>query len=1023
MAKGIKGITVEIGGDTAPLDKALGDVNKRSRSLQVELRQVEKLLKLDPTNTELLAQKQELLGKSINSTEEKLNALKAAQIQVQAQFEKGDIGEEQYREFQRELIKTEQELNNIKGSYQVATRNLEEFGDNNGVAKEEAERLSRAVEEQNRALAAEKEALNQAEKEQKEHAEAVKKATEELEKQKDELVDSAKVIGSGVLAVGTATATGAGYALKLSTEFDKAFNTLITRTGASKDEFDSLNTSMENIYKNNFGESIEDVAQSMATVKTSTNLAGKELERATENALLLRDTFEFEVNESTRAAKMLMDQFGLSSDEAYNLIAQGAQMGLDKNGDLLDTINEYSVHFEQAGYSAEEMFNSLKNGTDAGTFSVDKLGDAVKEFGIRMKDGSANDAIKALGLNVDDVTKRFAQGGETAADAMGEVTDALFTLEDPLKQNELGVALFGTMFEDLGAKGVEALMYIGGEADRASNTLETINSQKYDDIGSALSGLGRTLNTDVIKPLGEELQPVVEEAISYVQDNAPTIKDILSGIADAIGDIVSFIVNNGPTIAGILGGLVSSFMILKGILVAEKIFNFVKGIKALEGGLTLANAATKLFNSTWLANPMVWVGAAIAGLVAGLIVFWNTNEEFRNKVISAWEAIKESASDCWGSICDFFTETIPNAWNTCVTFIQGIPSWFSNLWTLTMDTFNQWGTNVSTFFTTTIPQWISNIVNWFNELPYKIGFALGTVLANIVNWGVNTWTYLTTNVPIWINNVSTWFSQLPGKIWTWLSNAIQKIINWGTQTYNNAKSAASNTINGIVNYFSQLPGRIWTWLSNAVSKIVQMGSNMVSRGKAAASNTVSSIVNGFTSLPGKLVNIGKSAVEGIWKGITGSAGWIKSKISGFCSGIVDGFKSALKINSPSKIMRDTIGVGIVEGIDVGMDKEMPNLNKGIKVNMNDMLSDMKSIVDLTTPDISAGLINNLSPNINTAATTKFNSSDILNKILNKLESLDPKIYLSDHELVNSTVNLFDKSNGERAVLFERGLNV
>ena len=148
-----------------------------------------------------------------------------------------------------------------------------------------------------------------------------------------------------------------------------------------------------------------------------------------------------------------------------------------------------------------------------------------------------------------------------------------------------------------------------------------------------------------------------------------------------------------------------------------------------------------------------------------------------------------------------------------------------------------------------------------------------------------------------------------------------------------------------------MPGRIWTWLSNAVSKIVQMGSNMVSRGKAAASNTVSSIVNGFTSLPGKLVNIGKSAVEGIWKGITGSAGWIKSKISGFCSGIVDGFKSALKINSPSKIMRDTIGVGIVEGIDVGIDKEMPSLNKGIKGNMNDMLSNMKSIIDLTTPSI------------------------------------------------------------------------
>ena len=138
MASKLKGITIEIGGNTEPLEKSLSSVNKTSRSLQVELRQVEKLLKLDPTNTELLAQKQNLLADSISSTSEKLDALKAAQAQVQAQFERGEIAEEQYREFQREIIKTETELNKLKGALKTATRNLDEFGDNNGVAKEEA---------------------------------------------------------------------------------------------------------------------------------------------------------------------------------------------------------------------------------------------------------------------------------------------------------------------------------------------------------------------------------------------------------------------------------------------------------------------------------------------------------------------------------------------------------------------------------------------------------------------------------------------------------------------------------------------------------------------------------------------------------------------------------------------------------------------------------------------------------------------------------------------------------------------
>ena len=112
MAKNLKGITIDIGGNTEPLEESLSSVNKTSRSLQVELRQVEKLLKLDPTNTELLVQKQNLLADSISATSEKLEALKAAEAQVQAQFERGEIAEEQYRAFQREIIKTENELNN-----------------------------------------------------------------------------------------------------------------------------------------------------------------------------------------------------------------------------------------------------------------------------------------------------------------------------------------------------------------------------------------------------------------------------------------------------------------------------------------------------------------------------------------------------------------------------------------------------------------------------------------------------------------------------------------------------------------------------------------------------------------------------------------------------------------------------------------------------------------------------------------------------------------------------------------------
>ena len=444
MASGkIKGITVEIGGDTTKLGKALEGSEKQSRSLQVELRQIEKLLKFDPTNTELLAQKQKVLADMVEQTSQKLDTLKEAESQVIEQFERGEIAEEQLRAFQREIVQTENTLGKMKGELSDATRNMNEFGDNNGVAKEKATQLEKEIQEQNNALEAEKKALREATEAQKKHEEEVSKAKETLSDFKEKSSDAFDKVKTGAIATGTAIAGMSGYALKVSVDFDQAFNQLITKTGASKDEFESLNTAMENVYKNNFGESIEDVANSMATVKINTGLAGTELQKATEHALLMRDVFEFDVNESTRSAKMLMDQFGLSSEQAYNLMAQGAQSGLDKNGDLLDTINEYSVHFAQLGLGAEDMFNMLVNGAENGTFSVDKLGDAVKEFGIRVKDGTADNAFQKLGFDVDETTKKFAQGGAGAKQALSEVTTALFNMDDPVQQNILGVELFG----------------------------------------------------------------------------------------------------------------------------------------------------------------------------------------------------------------------------------------------------------------------------------------------------------------------------------------------------------------------------------------------------------------------------------------------------------------------------------------------------------------------------------------------------------------------------------------------------
>lgn len=745
--KAIRGITVEIGGNTTKLDKALAGSEKKSRSLQVELREVTKLLKFDPTNTELLAQKQDILKSAISETGEKLKILKEAQAQVVAQFERGEIGEAQYRAFQREIMQTENSLEDMRKELNTTEDALKKVAK----GKKDAEDATHS------------------------YKDAVEKAKEELADFKDKAKETFETLKDGAKTMGTALggamiATG-GYALKLSTDFDKAFNTLVTRTGASADEMDELNEAMERVYANNFGDSIEDVAESMATVKQNTKLSGDELQKATERALLLRDTFEFDVNESTRTAKMLMDQYGMSADEAFNLIAQGAQNGLDKNGDLLDTINEYSVHFNNLGLGAEDMFNMLVNGAENGTFSVDKLGDAVKEFGIRVKDGSDGtaDAFAALGLNADETSQKFAKGGEDARAALDEVTKALFAMDDPLAQNQVGVALFGTMWEDLGVEGVKALMGVEGEISKTSTALEDINNQKYDDIGSALEGLGRTIETDVVKPLGEELKPVVEEAIEYVKDNGPQIKDLISQVVESIGDFIGWVVDNGDYVVSIIAAIGTGFLVWNVASMINGVVGAIKAYKLANEGATISQA---ILNGVMNANPIMLIATLVAMLVAGIVTFIATNDEARAKFVEIWNKIKSTAKSVLDAIVKFFKESwesIKKAWDACVTYFSGlwdkiknvysgVKSWFSSTfksaWEAVKNSFSGWGEFFSGLWTkikdkfSTIGSNIATAIN--GSVKAGVNGVIGAV-ESIINKGIGL-----------INSAITLANKLPG---------------------------------------------------------------------------------------------------------------------------------------------------------------------------------------------------------------------------------------------------------------------
>jgi phage-related minor tail protein len=238
--------------------------------------------------------------------------------------------------------------------------------------------------------------------------------------------------------------------------------------------------------------------------------------------------------------------FGVSAEEAYGLIATGAQQGADKNGDLLDTLNEYSVHYSSIGLDAKQFLDSLISGADEGAFSIDKIGDAVKEFNIRAKDGSDSSAemFTNLGLDADAMFTAFSSGGDAAEKAFFDTLKSINGLEDPFLKNQAGVALFGSAFEDLEAGIVPLLGGIEDASYSGTDALQQMNDVKYDDINSMLEKTMRTLEVALL--------PLAGTLLDSLSDLMPTVTKIMETLAPAIAEVTEVVT---PLITDLFDGL------------------------------------------------------------------------------------------------------------------------------------------------------------------------------------------------------------------------------------------------------------------------------------------------------------------------------------------------------------------------------------------------------------------------------------------------------------------------------------
>lgn len=675
----IKGLTVEIGGDATKLGSALKGADRSIQSSAKELRELDKLLKLDPKNTELLQQKQEILAESISKTKERLDTLRTAQEQAKPRLENYDawkqkndvlsgsiadvekklsrlraaqedlaetegvdsaqyaalteqlaatdeqlkklkkeqrelydafgrpISPENYRSLQREISRTEQTLRDYERQQEDAANSASDLGksaEQAGDQIEDSAKQADAAAKRTAALAAENDKLKKSYDDAKESA-----------------IKAGKELGAAV-AVGAA-AVGVGIAA--ATSYEDAMASLQIQTGATDEQMRKYGDAMDAVYRQGYGEDLDDIAATMATIAQTTHETDpSKLQSLAANALTLRDAFGFETAEQMRAVDMLMTQFGIDAEGAYNLIAQGAQQGLNRNGDMMDIINEYAVHYRQLGYTAEEFFGSLINGAESGTFSVDKLGDAMKEFGIRAKDTNTTttEAYENLGLDADLMRQKIAAGGEEARDASSTILTALLDIDDQVLQNQIGVALFGTMWEDLGIDAIKALTNVKSDLDATKNTMQDIKDIKYNTTKMQWEELGRTAQRELIAPLGEKLLPTAQKLLSYCIKNIDKLLPMLKVTATTLGSM----------------------------WVGKKIGNFVSSVGKAITAFKNLKKASEAASGVMTATPWGLVGAAagaLIGVFAGLISAEreaaNAAQEAARKTAQAYQDAADTA--------------------------------------------------------------------------------------------------------------------------------------------------------------------------------------------------------------------------------------------------------------------------------------------------------------------------------------------------------------------------------------------
>ena len=647
----------------------------------------------------------------------------------------------------------------------------------------------------------------------------------------------------------------------LTTDSSNAYSQFAAATGTATDAMGDYETAIKNVYKNNFGESLEDVAEKMAKVKEVTGeLDAGNLEKMTEKALTLEDVFGMDMQESLRGVQSLMSHFGMTSEEAFDLMSSGAQQGLNYSDELGDNIAEYAGKFAEAGFSADEYFQYLQNGSQGGAYNLDKVNDAVNEVTTRLADGTIADTMTQIdektgkvkdgtGIWSAETEKLFAawQNGEaTQKDVFNSiVSDIQNTTSEQDKMN-LAATAFGTMAEDGGTKFIESLSSVGDSFDDVKGKADDLAAVKYDTPQAAIQGIGRNLKVDLLDPMVQKLMPYLNQAAAWVTANLPAITQkitevattIKDGVVNTVKSVVEWVQKLSPLLAAV--GTAIAGLALVGLI--QNLGAVGAALKTWAMSTKLVTAAQWLLNAAMSANPIALVVIAIAALVAAFVVLWNKSEAFRNFWINLWDNVKAVASTAWEAITGFFSA----AWDAIKAVWDVVLNYYKTLWNGIKAVFSVVKAVLLGFFKaawTAIKAVWDGVVAYYQGIWDGIKAVFSVVSSVLTSFFSAAWNGIKA---VW-NAVVAYYQG----IWDGIKAVFSGVESWFQSIF----SAAWTAVQGVFSNFGSFFQGLWDTIKSTFSNL---GSSL----SDAIGGAVKSGLNGVLSMIENTINNGIGLING-----------------------------------------------------------------------------------------------------------------------------------------------------------------